>query len=280
MNVSRAEGKKGMSNALILLCQLLVFGLLAVSSSAKLVVGLRDTVFWGLSTELILAVAVSLFEVAIASVVLLHGTRRMIWLTVALVFIVFSLVSAYEWAQGSISCGCFGEISLAPEITLVLDVSVVVLALTLVATVGKKQHEVVNWKKILSLFLYLALCVFVASAASSRSAFLGGASIKYPFSDLKSRRVDGYPAYVESVIPLFNSTSKAIRVIGIDSGCGIHTQESQVIPFTLGGFETSEVKVVAKLPEGRKHGRIRIKIWVDDGILYLVNVDVSIRIVG
>ncbi|MFG0273846.1 MAG: hypothetical protein ACF8QF_02185, partial [Phycisphaerales bacterium] len=131
----------------------LVGGLLAFAGVMKIATGMPAQIAQGLA------------EFAIVGAMLWLRRWWLLWAGVACMFGAFAGWTGFLAWWGSSSCGCFGALSVAPEVTLVIDVAARALALATALLWTPKPAE-----RAASLLTGAVLCAMLGAGVSSALA--------------------------------------------------------------------------------------------------------------
>lgn len=78
----------------------------------------------------VIAIAIALGEILMSSFLLLKRTRNLAWVAAGCLFASFAVFNWYQWLVDNSSCGCFGNLALAPANVLFIDLSVLLALIT------------------------------------------------------------------------------------------------------------------------------------------------------
>jgi hypothetical protein len=88
------------------------------------------------------------FEIVIAMWLLSGWARRFAWAVSLAMFAAFSVVTATKYFHGEASCGCFGSVSVPPQYTFLLDVTIVA-TLAFLRPKGGSWWPFTQWRRFL-----------------------------------------------------------------------------------------------------------------------------------
>ena len=88
------------------------------------------------------------FEIVVAMWLLSGWARRFAWVASLAMFAAFSAVTATRYFHGEASCGCFGSVSVPPQYTFFLDVTIVAM-LAILRPQGGTWWPFTQWRRFL-----------------------------------------------------------------------------------------------------------------------------------
>ena len=257
--------------------QLFVAFLLVLSASSKATAGAFDYLVGNLNVLDILAAAgLSISLCLLATLILAFGRHRFAWQVTAVVFVAFMASSIWSWARRETSCGCFGSISVSPSATLFLDLIVFAGAAPLAILLPRHAELAADWRAVVYRSFGVTSSVILLSIVAVVVDLSFGARVKYSANLSDSVRTQGFPDYVNVVIPIRNLSSSPARLVGLTQSCGIGLSED--LPLTLDPSVLTELHFVAKLPRGASRGQLQVDLWIDDGSLYKQRLDVKFAV--
>lgn len=193
------------------------------------------------------------------------------WLTTFAVFTLFAMRSALQTWEGHASCGCFGQVHVAPWVTLLIDLA----ALSLLGLI--RPHKS-TWNALRHHALFRRLLVPLTTAAvllaggvcllvgQSGSVSLALAKLRGdrllitpPVADLGSHTAG---SLVHAQVAIINITERPLRLVGGTTDCRCITTADLPVTVPPGGSVTIRIQVGF----GGHPGRFRrgYWLWTDD----------------
>jgi hypothetical protein len=195
----------------------------------------------------------------------------LVWLMNFAVFTLFAMRSVWQTWESHASCGCFGQVQVAPWVTLLID-------LAALALLGLIRPHKLNWNALRQHALARRLWVPLATSAvllAGGICFLVGqsGSVSLALAKLRGDRLLITPpvadlgphtagSLVHAQVAILNITERPLRLVGGTTDCRCITTADLPVTVPPGGSVTIRIQVVF----GGQPGRFRrgYWLWTDD----------------
>ena len=249
-------------------------GPLVAAAVLLIAAGLKGHALWTqpISSNFVLGsrpaeLAVVYGEVFLAFWLLSGRLWPLAWLTSLLLFLAFAVRSGWQMWEGHSSCGCFGQVEVAPWITLIVDLAAVgLLLLAWPARIDWQKLGQSRWlpraawslgTAVLLLAGGFGLLAWQAGSATAALAQLRGdvLTISPTLADLG----DQSPGTISTTtIAIRNHSPQAVRLVGGTTDCGCAA--TQDLPVTIPPGGTTTIRLQVRF--GGKSGRFQRGYWL------------------
>jgi len=174
--------------------------------------------------------------------------RRVLMLGIGLM-VAFAAFSAWQLLVGVGSCGCFGRVSTAPSLKMLVCTSALIPLLCSFYW-NKDWRDNVAWPYVSTtilrsvLFLsVLAILYFSTTESSLRSGLSGQKLVAQPVGEFQAT---SDTPWTQADIPVRNITDSPVEVVGASRACGVFVDED--FPLTVAPGKTVSIAIRAKNP--------------------------------
>ena len=147
----------------------------------------------------------------------LSGNLRRAWLCCFACFTVFLAVSAFKMATGARSCGCFGNLEVAPSVTF--GVNLVILALFLICSRVLNCNEDVAAAVPVWTSKWLGWCAGCSVAFGCCLILLAAPKTGHQDIEASVRHIGIAEGDAMFEVVLRNSSPKPVHIIGVEKSC-------------------------------------------------------------
>jgi hypothetical protein len=210
----------------------------------------------GYFTSTAFQVAVIEFEVLFGIWLLWGVFPAASWVISIVVFSIFAIVSGWQGWIGRASCGCFGQVTVSPWWTFLLDLVILTTLAIGRPSFGHTKSwsiPVIPMPAVFGFLAVLAMTVLVLGGMTWRHHSIEGA-----FAALRGERISIYPRTADvgtgqagqdiaASVQVVNRTNRPIHLLGGTADCSCVLTGS--LPITIPPKESRHINVDVRLPK-------------------------------